>query len=69
MSNSVVVKVSFDDTSFSRETKKWEKNILSSVGTVMHKKKLNVPGVVNEESLMTRRHHMSGLLVVPITDL
>ena len=35
----------------------------------MHQKKLNVSRVVNEESLMTRWHHVSGLLVVAVTDL
>lgn len=45
------------------------KNILSSVGTVVHKQELNVARVVNDESLVTRGHHMSRLLVVTVSDL
>lgn len=45
------------------------KNVLSSVGTVVHEKELNVLGVVDEESLVTRGHQVAGLLVATITDL
>lgn len=46
-----------------------ERNILSSVGAVVHEQKLNVLGVVDEESLVAGRHHMPGLLVATIADL
>lgn len=46
-----------------------ERHILSSVGAVVHEQKLNVLGVVDEESLVAGRHHMPGLLVATITDL
>ena len=44
-------------------------NILSGVGAVVHEEELNVLGVVDEESLVTRRHQVAGLLVATITDL
>lgn len=45
------------------------KNILSGVGAVVHEEELNVLGVVDKESLVTRGHQVAGLLVATITDL
>ena len=45
------------------------KNVLSSVGAVVHEKKLDVLGVVDEESLVAGGHHVAGLLVGAIADL
>lgn len=45
------------------------KNVLSGVGAVVHEEELNVLGVVDEESLVTRGHQVAGLLVATITDL
>ena len=44
-------------------------DILSGVGTVVHEQKLNVPGVVDEEGLVARGHHVLGLLVGTVSDL
>lgn len=35
----------------------------------MHEEKFNVLGVVNEEGLVARGHHVAGLLVAPVADL
>ena len=35
----------------------------------MHEQKVEIARVVDEESLVARRHHMAGLLVVAISDL
>ncbi len=35
----------------------------------MHKEEVNVAGVVNEESLVTRGHHVASLLVGSETNL
>lgn len=43
--------------------------ILSGVGAVVHEQKLNVPGVVDEEGLVARGHHVLGLLVGAVSDL
>jgi hypothetical protein len=42
---------------------------LSSVGAVVHEQKLNVLGVVDEESLVAGGHHVLGLLVGSVADL
>jgi hypothetical protein len=42
---------------------------LSSVSAVVHEQKLNVLGVVDEESLVAGGHHVLGLLVGTVTDL
>lgn len=44
-------------------------NILSGEGAVVHEEKLNVTGVLDEESLVARGHHVLGLLVATVTDL
>lgn len=44
-------------------------NILSGVGAVVHEQELNVLGVVDEEGLVARRHHVLGLLVAAISNL
>lgn len=44
-------------------------DILSGVGAVVHEQKLNVPGVVDEEGLVARGHHVLGLLVGTVSDL
>lgn len=44
-------------------------NILSGEGAVVHKEKLNVTGVLDEESLVARGHHVLGLLVATVSDL
>jgi hypothetical protein len=44
-------------------------DILSGVGAVVHEEKLNVPGVVDEEGLVARGHHVLGLLVGAVSDL
>lgn len=44
-------------------------DILSGVGAVVHEQKLNVPGVVDEEGLVARGHHVLGLLVGAVSDL
>jgi hypothetical protein len=44
-------------------------NSLSSVGLVVHEEKVEVAGVVDEESLVARRHHVAGLPVVAVADL
>jgi hypothetical protein len=41
---------------------------LSGVGAVVHEQKLNVPGVVDEEGLVARGHHVLGLLVGAVSD-
>jgi hypothetical protein len=43
--------------------------VLSSVGAVVHEQKLNILGVVDEESLVAGGHHVTGLLVASITNL
>ena len=35
----------------------------------MHEEKLNVTGVLDEESLVARGHHVLGLLVATVSDL
>lgn len=35
----------------------------------MHEKQLNVLGVLDEEGLVTRGHHVAGLLVAAVADL
>lgn len=42
---------------------------LCGVGLVVHHKEIEVADVVDEESLVAGRHHVSGLLVVAIADL
>ena len=42
---------------------------LCGVGLVVHKEKLEVAGIVDEEGLVAGRHHVAGLLVVAIADL
>lgn len=44
-------------------------DVLSGVGAVVHEEKLNVPGVVDDESLVARGHHVLGLLVASVSDL
>lgn len=46
-----------------------EKNILCGVGLVVHKEKLEVTGVVDQEGLVTGWHQMAGLPVRTVTDL
>ena len=48
---------------------RYYQDILSSIGTVVHEKKLDIPRVVNEESLVAGGHHVARLLVVAVTDL
>lgn len=38
-------------------------DILCGEGLVVHEEEVNVPGVVDEESLVSGGHHMAGLLV------
>lgn len=45
------------------------KNILGSVGAVVHKEELDILGVVHNESLVAGRHHVAGLLVATVADL
>ena len=48
----------------------WSKdNVLCGVGLVVHKKEVNITGVVNEESLVAGWHHVAGLLVGTETNL
>jgi len=42
---------------------------LGGVGLVVHEEKVQVAGVVDEESLVAGRHHVAGLAVVTISDL
>jgi len=44
-------------------------NVLSSEGAVVHEEKLDVVGVLDEECLVARRHHMASLLVGTVSDL
>lgn len=46
-----------------------EVNVLSSEGLVVHQKKLNIGGVLDEESFVSRVHPVLGLLVGAISDL
>ena len=43
--------------------------LLRGVGLVVHEKKVEVAGVVDEESLVAGRHHVAGLPVAAVTDL
>src|ERR1700761_177288 len=43
--------------------------ILRSVGLIVHKQKIQIAHVVDEESLMAGWHHMASLLVVAVSDL
>lgn len=45
------------------------RNVLSGVGLVVHEEKVEVTGVVDDESLVAGRHHVAGLLVGAVTDL
>jgi len=42
---------------------------LSGVGAVVHKEKVELADVVDEESLVAGGHHVAGLLVGTVTDL
>ena len=44
-------------------------NVLCGVGLVVHKEKVNITGVVDEESLVAGWHHVAGLLVGTETNL
>ena len=44
-------------------------DILSGVGLVVHEEKVQVAGVVDEESLVAGRHHVAGLDVATVADL
>lgn len=46
-----------------------EVNVLSSEGLVVHQKKLNIGGVLDEESFVSRVHPVLSLLVGAISDL
>ena len=43
--------------------------LLSGVGLVVHEEKVEVAGVVDEESLVAGRHHVAGLPVAAVADL
>jgi hypothetical protein len=43
--------------------------ILGSEGLVVHEEKLDISGVVNQESLVARWHHVAGFLVGAKSDL
>ena len=43
--------------------------VLGSICLVVHKEKIDVGDVVDEECLVSRRHHVAGLLVRSETDL
>lgn len=43
--------------------------VLGSVGLIMHKKHVDVRGVLDKERLMAARHHVASLLVGTISDL
>ena len=45
------------------------RNVLSSVGAVVHEKELDVRGVLDKERLVAGRSHMAGLAVGTVTDL
>jgi hypothetical protein len=47
----------------------WRGNVLSSVGSVVHHEQLDVVDVADEEGLVSRGHHVAGLLVGAIADL
>lgn len=42
---------------------------LGGVGSVVHEEEVDVSGVVDDESLVARWHHVAGLLVGAETDL
>lgn len=44
-------------------------DVLGSVGLVVHEEEVQVAGVVDEESLVARRHHVAGLDVATVADL
>lgn len=44
-------------------------NILGSESLVVHEEQVNVPGVVNQESLVPRWHHVASLLIGSETNL
>ncbi len=44
-------------------------NVLCGVGLVVHKEKVNITSVVDEESLVAGWHHVAGLLVGTETNL
>lgn len=46
----------------------WE-NVLGSEGLVVHKEKVNITDVVDEEGLVSGWHHVAGLLVGSKTNL
>ena len=43
-------------------------DILSSIGAVVHEEQLDVAGVLDEEGLVARGHHVTGLLVAAVAD-
>ena len=46
-----------------------EYSLLGCVGLVVHKKEVEVSGIVDEERLVARGHHMAGFLVAAVSDL
>lgn len=44
-------------------------NILGSERAVVHQEQFNIVGVLDEERLVARRHHMAGLLVGTVSNL
>lgn len=46
-----------------------EEGVLGGVGAVVHEEKVELAGVVDEESLVAGGHHVAGLLVGTVTDL
>jgi hypothetical protein len=44
-------------------------DVLCGVGLVVHQEELDIVGVLNEEGLVARGHHVAGLLVGAIADL
>lgn len=43
--------------------------VLGSVGLIMHKKHVDIRGVLDKERLVAARHHVAGLLVGTVSDL
>ena len=44
-------------------------SLLCCVALVVHEKEIEVADIVDEESLVARRHHVAGLLVVAVPNL
>ena len=46
-----------------------EENVLSSIDAIVHEQQVNVGHIPDDEGLVTRGHHVAGLLVRAEADL